>query len=269
MAGLIKKYNDTLAGLLVSIALTLGIALAIAAVYFYLYLPMETNHGETITVPNVEGMSMNELVDFLGDRNLGYEVSDSSYSIQFPPLTVLKQYPPAGSKVKEGRKIFISVNRIEPPTVPVPDLVGGSLLNADAVLRSNELKRGKIELVRGPFLHVVNQMTYQGKPIDAGTRIPKGSVISLVIQDGGSTDIPMPDVEGFTFEDAQVAILGSQLSIGKVHLVGDTTGVDPNVILQTKPVANKVLKVGDVVEVWIGKAGSEIPEDEVVKPDVD
>lgn len=119
---------NTVGGLLFNLLVAAGIIVLLALLYFYAYLPAITNHGETITVPSIEGMHINELEDFLVKRNLRYEVSDSSYSDQYPPLTVLKQYPHAGSKVKENRKIYISVNRINPPTVPMPNLVDGSLI---------------------------------------------------------------------------------------------------------------------------------------------
>ena len=91
--------------------------------YFYIYLPNSTNHGETITVPDLEGMDLGKIDEFLSGHDLRYEVSDSSYSDEFPPLTVLQQFPKPGSKVKENRKVYITINRVTPPTVPMPDLV--------------------------------------------------------------------------------------------------------------------------------------------------
>lgn len=258
----LKKSSSTLGGILLSAGISIGIVLVLLIILFYVYLPSATNHGETITVPSVEGMHIDDLEDFLIKRNLRYEVNDSSYSEEYPPLTILKQYPAAGSKVKENRVIYISLNRITPPTVPMPNLVDGSLINADAVLRGNELKRGKIELVRGPFMHLVKEMRYQGSKIEPGTRIPKGSVIDLVVEDGGGSKFPMPYLIGYALEDAKVPLFGSHLVIGQVHPVGDTTGIEPNVILKQKPEAQHMVMVGDVVELWIGKKGTPVPEDE-------
>ncbi|HEU5148265.1 MAG TPA: PASTA domain-containing protein, partial [Chryseosolibacter sp.] len=171
----------------------------------------------------------------------------------------LKQYPAAGAKVKENRKIFVSVNRKNPPTVKMPDLIDGSLTNAEAVLRGSELKRGKIRLVRGPFLNVVKEMQVDGNKVVPGVLVPKGTMVDLVVMDGGSNKLPAPNVLGFTYEDAKVNILGSNLNIGEVNLLGDTTG---GVILKQKPTPGEVIMVGDVVDVWIGKEGTEVPEDE-------
>jgi len=256
-----KKYNrNTLGGLLLHLLLAFSLLMLVAVIYFFLYLPNFTNHGETITVPNIEGMQLTQLEEFLLTKDLRYEVSDSSYSAEYPPLSVLKQYPHAGAKVKEGRKIFISINRVNPPTVPVPNLLDGSVVNADALLRTNELKRGKITLVSGPF-NVVKEMRMGGAKIEPGVRVPKGSVIDLVIMDGGKLDFDLDDMMGQEFEDVKTYLLGVNLNLGKVTVVGDTTGEAP-VVLKQMPEAGENIKVGDIVDLWIGKPGTEIPEED-------
>ena len=236
-----------------------SLLLLVFLAYFYLYLPHVTNHGESITVPSVEGLHVSKVEEFLKNHDLRYEVNDSSYSSEYPPLTVLKQYPAAGAKVKENRKIFVSVNRRNPPTVKMPDLIDGSITNAEAVLRGSELKRGKIERVRGPFLNVVKEMRINGNKVVPGVAVPKGTVVDLVVMDGGSNKLPTPNVLGFSYEDAKFSILGSNLNIGRIELVGDTTG---GVILKQDPTPNEEVMVGDVINLWIGPEGTEIPEEE-------
>lgn len=256
--------SDTLGGLFLHIALAVTLMIVLCVLYFYAYLPHVTNHGESITVPSVEGLPITKVEGFLQSHDLRYEVNDSSYSADYPPLTVLKQYPAAGAKVKENRKIFVSVNRKNPPTVKMPDLIDGSLTNAEAVLRGSELKRGKIKLVAGPFLNVVKEMQVDGNKVVPGVLVPKGTMVDLVVMDGGSTKLPAPNVLGFTYEDAKVNILGSNLNIGEVNLVGDTTG---GIILKQMPTPGEVIMVGDVVNIWIGKEGTELPEEDSILPE--
>lgn len=258
-----KKYKPgTIGGLILSIVVATFIFFTIGISYFYVYLPSSTNHGESITVPDIQGMNITELEKFLLDRNLRYAINDSSYSPDYEPLTVLKQYPAAGVKVKENRNILITINRITPPSVPLPNLIDGSLINAEAVMRGSELKRGRIQLVRGPFLNLVKEMRYQGQKIEPGTRIPKGSVIDLVVEDGGSNEIPTPNVVGYTLEDAKIPIFGSNLHIGEIIVVGDTLDNGPIVILKQSPVPQTKMRAGDVIDVWVGKKGTEVPEEE-------
>ncbi|SKC86648.1 PASTA domain-containing protein [Ohtaekwangia koreensis] len=254
-----KFAPNTLGGILISLALAWAIIFVFIALYFFTYLPSVTNHGQSITVPNIEGMQVKELEDFLIRKDLRYEVSDSTYSSKYPPLTVLKQYPHAGAKVKQGRKIFITINHVTAPTVPVPNLIDGSVVNAEAVLASNELKRGRIELVSGPF-NVVKEMKYRGAKIEPNVRVPKGSVIDLVVMDGGKGDYTMDNMVGQEFEDAKVYILGANLNLGTVTTTDDTVGIVPVVIKQI-PEAGEKIKAGDVVDLWIGKPES-VPSDD-------
>jgi eukaryotic-like serine/threonine-protein kinase len=256
-----KKYKrDTFGGFLIHLLLAFGILMVIALFYFYAYLPSSTNHGESITVPNIEGLSIQKVEEFLASHDLRFEVNDSSYSSQYPPLTVLKQFPAPGSKVKENRKVYVSINRLHPPTVEVPDLINGSLINAEAVLKGNELKRGRIQLVRGPFLNLVQEMKIGGMKVSPGVRIPKGTVIDLVVMDGGSMYLPTPNVLNFSYEDANFSIKGSNLNVGNIILIGDTTGGNA-VVLKQKPTPNENIKVGEVVDLWIGEPDAIIPDD--------
>src|SRR5690606_6598221 len=125
--------------------------------------------------------------------------------------------------------------------------------------RANELKRGRIELVRGPF-NIIKAMKYKGRTIEANTRVPKGSMIDLVVMDGGNKKFLAPDLEGNTLEDAKLLIFGSDLNLGRIVIVGDTIGEEP-VVLKQKPGARQNIMVGDVVDLWIGKPGTEIADD--------
>jgi beta-lactam-binding protein with PASTA domain len=72
-------------------------------------------------------------------------------------------------------------------------------------------------------------------------------------------DLQSPDYTGLSLEDAKVIIFGSNLNLGNVVIVGDTTG--GGVVIRQKPEANENIKAGDVVDLWIGKSDS-TPDDD-------
>jgi len=181
--------RNTLGGVMMHLLAAGASFVILCILYFSVYLPTTTNHNKTVVVPPIEGKQFDQLEPIFRAANLQYQVHDSSYSSDYPALAVLKQYPPAGSKVKEGRKIFLSVNQRNPPTVVVPDLVDGSVINAEAVLRSSQLKLGNIELVPGPY-QIVKEMRYSGQAIVASSLVPKGALIDLVVMDGLSAEEP-------------------------------------------------------------------------------
>lgn len=231
--------------------ITLLIGLVVTLFFFYIYLPTTTNHGESITVPDLVGMPLSELEDFVVNRDLRYEVSDSSYSPEYPPLTVLHQFPKAGSEVKENRKVYISLNSNTPPSTVMPNLIDKTVQNAELILKSYELKRGRITTKPDAFRNVLEQ-NYEGNPVEPGTRIPKGSVISLVIGDGhGISQFEMPSILGLPLEEGEVIIKGNSLSVGIVFNQDENTP-DNYVIVQQSPSAGSLVRVGSEVDIWLG-----------------
>jgi len=249
---------------MVNMAIPLGILLLIAIIYFYVYLPSVTNHGESITVPDLMGMQMEELEAFLNEHDLRFSVNDSAYSSEYPPLTVLRQFPKAGSKVKENRMIYVSLNRVTPPTLPMPDLVDRSLINAEVVLKSNELVRGRIIYEPSPFQNLVKEMQHEGTVITPGTRIQKGAVIDLIVGDGsGPADFVLGNLIGDSFERAKFKLGGWDLHLGNVEIPEgiDTTGIEIFVFKQF-PIPGDSVRVGDPVDLWIGPKGHKDLEQE-------
>jgi beta-lactam-binding protein with PASTA domain len=259
--------QSTLGAVLANFVIAITIVSLLAIAYFYIYLPNNTNHNETITVPDLHGMKLEELETFLKERELRFEVEDSIYHEEFPPLTVLRQYPKAGSTVKENRMIYISVNQVLPPTVPVPDLANvaspSSLINAQAILKSNGLKTGRRIYEASPFFHIVREMRFNGSKIEAGTRIPKGSVIDLVVGDGkGPADFTIGDLMGDPFETAKFKLAGWNLHLGSIEIPEDvdTTGVEVFVFKQN-PLPGDSVRVGDPVDLILAPKDY-VPADE-------
>lgn len=249
--------------LLKHLGIILGIFLVFLITFFYIYLPSSTNHGETLTVPDLMGMPLESLDEFLGDRNMRYEVnSDSSYSADYPPFSVLKQYPKAGSKVKENRKIYLSLNAKNPPKVKMPKLVDGSLKNAQLVLQSYGLLLGEIKYVPHQFQNAVLEQNLKGVAVEEGTYLSKGSKIDLVVGDGLGSSFSVSNVIGLSEEDAIFILVGSGLKIGKV-ISEDSEEVPNGSVLRQFPPAGQSVKIGDIVELVIAQGEASI-EDAII-----
>jgi eukaryotic-like serine/threonine-protein kinase len=264
LKSLLTEY--TLRSVLANVGIAIGTILLLGVAYFYIYLPNRTNHGEQVTVPDLTGKPVSAIDSLLAPLHLRYEVGDSSYSADHPPLTVLQQFPKAGHMVKENRKIYISINRSTTPPLPVPNLLesgSGSLANAEAVLRSNELKRGRIIYQHSPFRDLVIEMRMKGKVIEPGSRIPKGSVIDLVVGDGGGPkDFLMGNFVGMPYQNALLRLGNLSLHLGGIQIPDDvdTTGI-VSYVLKQFPAAGDSVSIGDPVELWIGPKGYEFKEE--------
>jgi eukaryotic-like serine/threonine-protein kinase len=221
--------------------------------FFYWYLPNVTNHGQAIEVPDLAGKSFEEGVAVLEKANLRYEISDSSYFADKKPLEVLSQYPKAGATVKENRRIYLIINAITPPSVKMPKLIDGSVKNAQLILEGYGLKLGKIDSVPDIAQNAVLKQLYNRKEIEVGTKIPKGSVIDLVVGMGlGNVEINIPLVSGLKIDEGSKMIVESGFQIGNV--IYDEASTEPEgTILKQRPEyePGKKIRGGQLIDIWV------------------
>ncbi|WP_375581270.1 PASTA domain-containing protein [Marivirga tractuosa] len=259
-----KLKANSLKDLFIHLGIIIGLSIILVLSFFYIYLPVTTHHGESITVPQLEGVHLDELDEFLLERDLRYEVTaDSGFSAEQPALTVLSQDPKEGKKVKENRKIYVSLNATSPPDVKMPKLVDGSLKNAQMVLESYGLLLGKITYEPHEFQNAVLKQKVNGEEIEAGADVAKGSTIDLVIGNGLGRPFSMPELVGNNKEDAEFIIIGSGLQVGKVKTREDDEKA-AGIVLQQYPESGTSVRTGNTVDIWVVAPKN---EDELLTPD--
>lgn len=154
-----------------------------------------THHGEEITVPQLKGLSYQAAKNALEKAGLRCVVEDSGYVPRLPARTVLMQSIDAGSKVKSGREVGLTLNASAPPTVVMPDIAdNSSLREAESKLQALGFKLAPPEYINGEKEWVYS-VKCNGRNVAAGSRISITSVITLVVGNG------MTD-EDFSEEDS-------------------------------------------------------------------
>jgi beta-lactam-binding protein with PASTA domain len=195
-------------------AFAIGLILLLAAL---VWLRIYTHHGQSIMVPDLAGLTVYEVEEVTSSRNLKFEVVDSVYSYEMPRGTVIKQNPKASTKVKKNRKIFLTVNAINPEKVTMPRLVGLSIRQARLALQNGGLTLGEIKYRPDYAINNVLQQMHADSVINEGTEIRKGEVIDLVLGMGLSNETTrVPDLVGRGFETARKVIADYYLNIGAI-----------------------------------------------------
>jgi beta-lactam-binding protein with PASTA domain len=220
--------------------------------FFQLLLPVLTHHGQFITVPNLKGISLEEVDICLAQRNLSFEVTtECVYAPDYPPMTVLQQYPKAGAHVKEGRKIYLTLNTKTPPQVKMPDLIDGSVRNAHVRLKSQGLLLGTIKYIPDVAQNAVLEQWHQDKEIAAGTLVAKGARIDLVVGAGlGNKMVEVPQVVGMKLEDAKSLLLSVGIQVGNLAYQTAAQQV-AGTILQQRPDAGQQVRIGEHVDLQL------------------
>src|SRR5690606_35795763 len=238
----------------IHVLMIFGALFVLLFVFFKVYLPNYTNHGETVTVPDLAGFHHQELERYLGDRDLVLTVTpDSGFQADVPPLQVLKQNPKPGAKVKQNRKIYVTLNAANTPLVVMPNLVNTPLKNAQEILSNYGLLRGEIVYVPDIGRNVVLEQKYRGRDIKEGMEIAKGSQIDLVVGDGlGNQTLDIPNLLGMDESEAEFLVIGSGLRMGNVTYVPTDT-VPKGTIIQQLPPPGVSAKTGEIIDLWISE----------------
>jgi eukaryotic-like serine/threonine-protein kinase len=246
-----KIETNTLKGLLIHASIAIGLFCLLLFTVFYKVLPFVTNKDELVTVPNLYGMSVEEALEFIKDRDLQIDVIDSSYNAELPPLTVLEQFPKPDAKVKINRKLSVKLNAKTPPMVNYPDLTGSTFDFAQKQLKSLDLKIGTIRYRPDIAHNAILESKINGRKIKSGEQVAKGARIDLVI--GNLTDkFPLPNLKDMAFDEAEAYILGMNLKVKEIHYSNEEVG-EINTVHKQLPSPGDTVRIGDHVELWIIK----------------
>jgi beta-lactam-binding protein with PASTA domain len=203
-----------------SVLLHILAAILLSLLVFFLFLQgldMLTKHGQYLRVPNVKGKKMSEAIQLLESKGFEVMVQDSVYHDSLPPLQVMKQFPDPEATVKVNRTVYLTVNRMTAPMIPMPNLMGMTFRNAELELRMRGLKLGDTTYVPDIAKNAVKDQLVGGMTVRAGIPVPMGTRISLVLGAGiGDEDMSVPDLMGMTYMEAVALLEAYGINLGVV-----------------------------------------------------
>ena len=181
-------------------------------------LGLVTRHGRFKTVPDFSTMQVSEARRVAQSEGLNVVVSDSVYVRRRARGSVVAQNPVAGTPVKEGRRIRLTINSVIPKKVTMPDLVGLSLRQARAELTSKGLFLGRITYVSDEATNIVLRQTFRNAEIRKGRQVESGSTIDLTVGLNDTDFITIvPDVTGMSYVKASQVLQDNSLNVGRLR----------------------------------------------------
>ena len=192
-----------------------------------------------IAVPDVKGKTLVEAEAILKDNNLDFTLKEE-FDAKVPTGTVIKQSPGAGSHVKAGRKIQLTVSKGAEPGV-VPDLKGKNLAEATEMLHAAKLAVGKVTV---QYKEGAAQGAVLSQDIEAGKKVAAGTKVDLVVNISKGQSV-VPDLKGLTLSDARERMSSMGLMVGSVTTKEDSA--PKGTVIGAEPEFGKVLSEGSVV----------------------
>ncbi|MCF8366976.1 MAG: PASTA domain-containing protein [Bacteroidales bacterium] len=232
-----------------------GIAILLSLVFLWLTLQalnIYTQHGSEIEVIDLTGMQVNELPKAEMDGVFDYVVIDSVYDDHFNKGEIVLQDPLPGSKVKSGRKIYITIVASQPEMVQMPNLVDLSLRQALNELKANSLKLDKLHYVSNFAKNAVLAQMIDGDTVISGTEVLKGSSVELILGKGKNNEkVNVPFLIGMTENEAIRLLNNSSLNVGYLKYLDGRDKLHARIYEQQPSIKDDVkVELGSYVDLW-------------------
>lgn len=201
------------------INLLIALVLVCGGVYATLsYLDDFTLHGKTKEVPKLKGEFLHKVDSLLAGGEFTAVVADSLYLKEVEGGKIIEQDPVAGYEVKQGRKIYLTVSAYAPPQIAMPDLADMSLRQATTILETFGLEVGELTYEPDVCANCILEQMVEGKKINPGKSIPKGTAIDLVLGQGLSNELTdVPYLIEFTADLAADLLKAKYLNVGSLN----------------------------------------------------
>lgn len=223
------------------------------------YLDGLTKHGVKVVVPNIVNKKISDLEDHLLNNGFRYQIMDSVWERKLPKGIIVDQKPAPGDSVKEGRKIYLTINARSDEMIKlsIGSIVNGTSTAREALeyISSIDIEHDSTILVPHDYDDIVlGFKDIQGKDLKDGDKLKAGSKIWLIVGHDRGEKIRTPKVLGLPLKEA-VNTLKKKLLNVSVMETGDgacVEGIDSSIarITLQRPACGNDIKIGKEVSIF-------------------
>ncbi len=192
--------------------------------------------GEVL-VPDLQGKTLVDCLETLSQAKLGLIKEGAEYNQNIPAGVVIRQTPPPGINVKEGKIVKITISQ-GGEIVYVPDLIGDTIRSANIALKSVGLILG--ELTKKASMKYEEGVVLAQEPVP-GSAVEKDTSVNLLVSNGAPEDgtMLMPDWIGKNAIEAKQWAQDENLGVNVIE--GKTNMANPGEIFKQVPMPDSVI----------------------------
>lgn len=242
-----SRSNSLVQYLLATAAFLLVVFLAVVIADNFIF-PAIILDKEVVSIPEITGMKADQGIKVLEGKGLSYHIAGEQYNPKFPSGTIIRQVPESGSRVKIGRRIYLTISKGK-ETVPVPYLIGKTLHNANLLLMQKGLVLGDTVWENSDYYM---RDTVISQSIRAGQNASYGDTIDVVVSLGSANQIEMPQLIGKSLPEAEKLLADLGLKLGNIEYIkNDGTYLANTIINQFPKYQEMVMQQAEVVLIVI------------------
>lgn len=230
-----------------------GFVLILLFVGWLKYLTIYTNHDDFILVPVLFDIEISSLDSLVYSYGLRYEIIDSIFDKSKLKGVVVNQDPLPNTKVKQNRKIYLTINSLQTRKVYFPDIYDLTLRQAVRNLKINGLEVGKLIYRSDLATNKILNYKVNGINIEIGQELYHGTTVDLVVGKGLSNEkILVPNLIGLLKTEANIILKSTSLNIGLEYFNPAVVDSNSATIYKQYPTYTdgKEISIGSVLDLY-------------------
>ncbi|MBI5915070.1 MAG: PASTA domain-containing protein [Bacteroidetes bacterium] len=243
-----------------NLAMMVGVVVGFALLSNW-WLGCYTNHGESVQVDDFTGMHFSDAKRQARDKDFEFEILDSLWKEGQPSGIILKQTPKPLSRVKEGRKIYVTVTG-DPDAYRLPNLKESSyefdryakrlaMNGVKSRVKERVYDRKQAENSILYFYHDGKKVTE--REVKTGYFVMAGDVLEFVVTERLSNQLQVPDLVCMNFTAAEFLVSTSNLNIGAINEEGAVSDQSTAFVSRQEPAAGEPVQMGGQITVWLSQ----------------
>jgi serine/threonine-protein kinase len=241
MKNFIKKW------LIIAGSVLAGVIILVV-IFDKLIMPWYVDAKE-VKLPNLVGLHKSEAENILKKLHLNVREIGPRYDPNFDIDHVIFQRPPAGTIVKENRRVYLHISGGD-PLIKMPNLINKTLRDAKVTLERRGLYIRDIIQVKSELKanHVVEQEFVEG------TNLAEGDSVDLKVSIGPRVGmVRVPNLIGKSLSEVEIILRRNNLKMG-IITYKQTPSILTNTVIEQLPSEDFLLSVGDSVDVTVAKS---------------
>jgi beta-lactam-binding protein with PASTA domain len=228
------------------------------------YLKMYTHHGQKIKLPDFVDLPLEEAKRLASSETFTVIPNDSLFLVGREGGIIIDQKPNAGSIVKEGRKIYVTLTKYTADRIKVDRLP--EMYGKDYERKKKELEIGfelQSEIIDykfdpGPPNYIL-AVIYQGDTLlsskgrKSDYEIPKGAKLQFVLSKDSGGKLNLPNLVCLSATEANF-ILSYLNLFAENQTQGEATNELQYVVRQEPTYdPNALVVMGDTIKIWLSQ----------------
>lgn len=198
--------------------------------------------NKDVQVPNLVGLTIDEVKEKLNGKKLEYVISEEKYDSKVDAGLVISQKPEFKSEymIKENTKIELVVS-LGQKIVKVPKVIGMEEAKAQEILENEDLDVVVVE----EFNKKVEAGFVISQDVEAEKEIEAGSTVTITVSKG-IEEVAVPNVVGKAKEEAVKELTDAGFTITATLTEQDTTKEDGTILKQSLDAGSTVEKGANI-----------------------